>query len=132
METWIEDSRRKAEKPIPPPYMEIYYNLHFFQNLASPAPTTYLARVLNTLQEAVNDRPRLPRHLVVLIDMDIMAEFNLQDDEFDPEKEFKRVLTYLTKQINITIRRKRLILTEKKPGSVYGEHPKIIYVKTLR
>ena len=92
-----------------------------------------MARMLNALGDAMQERPRLPRFLVIIVDKDIMGDFDMFDEEnFNPKKDFLKVLTWFSKQVNLEIKRKRLDISEKKPGAVYGEHPTVIYVKTIR
>ena len=137
MESWIEKTKSRKPKGLAVedarPYLDEYYNVHFYQNLASCGDkSSFLARISNALNDAVNERQRLPRHLIVIIDVDLMADFNLADENLIPEKEFKKAITWLTKDLDLTIKCRRRYLTDKKPGAIYGEHPKIIYVKTLR
>ena len=68
----------------------------------------------------------------MLLDLDIIQEFDLRGDELNPAKDFAKVLNWLAKQINIIIRHKRMMLSEHKPGAVYGKHPTIIFVKVVR
>ena len=57
--------------------------------------------------------------------MDVLSEFKFnfdKDKHIDYQKEFKRVTTWLTKQIDINIRRHRMTISDKKSGAVYGDH----------
>ena len=120
----------KTDEGTVSPYLFEFYNVHDFHKLASIGMRSVMARILNTLMEVVNTRPRLPRFLVVILDTDLRAEFDILG-ETKIAKDFSKVLHYLAKQINIIIRRKGLLITEKKPGVVFGNHPVMIYVKVL-
>ena len=112
------------------PYMFEYYNIHAYQTIGVKST---LARILNALGDAVQERPRLPRFLLVIMDKDVMADFDLFDDEdFNPKKDFTKALMYFAKELNLILKRKRLAIQASKPGAVYGDHPQVIYVKVLR
>ena len=114
------------------PYLFEFYNVHHFEKLAAENGIhSAMAHMLNALMEAANTCKRLPRFLVIMMDTDLLADFELHHDS-RVDKDFTWVLTWFTKQVQILIKRKRLALTEKKPGVVFGEHPVVIYVKTLR
>ena len=121
----------KTDDSAVSPYLFEFYNVKQLQNLASVGVKSVMARILNALMEAVNTRPRLPRFLVVILNTDLMAEFDLSG-ETKLAKDFSKVLHYLAKQINIFLRHKRLLISEKKPGAVFGDHPVVIFVKVLR
>ena len=67
------------------------------------------------------------------MDKDVIADFDLLHEEnFNPKKDFLKVLMWFAKQVNIALRCKRLAIAEMRPGAVYGDHPTVIYIKTLR
>ena len=129
----LKDLYQKASfnKDIAMPYIYEYYNVHDYSQLASVGVRSTMARILNSLIKAVKEKPRLPWFLLLPIDMDILV--NLENiGNYNPNKDFPKVLRWFTKQIKIIIKCKRITVSECKPGAVFGDHPKIIYIKAMR
>ena len=61
-----------------------------------------------------------------------MDEIDIWEPEVAMVKAFNEVLEYIAHQINIQIKRKRLALSEKNPGAVFGNDPRIIFLKMIR
>ena len=103
----LQDLKAKAkDNPnLAIPYVYEYYMVHPFTQLAAAAGVkSMMARTLNALAEAMEKRPRLPRLLIILMDIDLIADFDLVDDvNFNPKKDFNKVLTWFTKQVNIAV-----------------------------
>ena len=119
---------------VPRPYIFQYYNVYPFTKLAAAGKEgdSVMACVLNVLQEAVNTRPRLPRFLIVALDNDLINEFEqFSEEELNPRKDFYRALEYLAQQVNLTIKRRRMLIEKAIPGAVYSEHPTVIFIKSL-
>ena len=129
--TNMRDLSRMKDSNIQIPYLYEYYNVHIYTQIASVGVKSVMARVLNALMEGVNHHPWLRRFLIVMLDTDLIAEFDLLAQE-NLHKDFTRVLSWFTKQVNIVIRQKQLQISEKVLGAVYGQHPKVIYIKALR
>ena len=89
------------------------------------------SHTVNTLINALNgNNARLPKILLVVVDMDVINDI---DDVFDEDAPVivQQSTNWLVRQINTRIRRKKLDLYEKNPGAVFGT-PSIIFVKMLR
>ena len=91
-----------------------------------------MVRVLNSLEDTLQSRSRLPRFLIILLDKDLIADFNLDDEDFNPKKDFTKALNWFANQVNVAIHRKRVSIEEMKPGAVFGNHLTVLYVCTLR
>ena len=100
--------------------------------MASVGVRSAAARILNALMEAINSRPRLPRFLVIIMDFDIMKDFDFDDNLLKPYKDFYKVLHWLFRQVNLVLRRKKLLISDCRLGAMYGDHPTVIAVKLLR
>ena len=114
-------------KKIIKPYLQEFYNIkHFTQSDPNDMVCT---RVFNALVDATNERKKLPRFLIVMIDQDIINSI----DVFDEDAVFmiRDQVLWLARQINIFIRRKRVEITEKCPGAVYGSDPTIIFIRMI-
>ena len=129
----------KRERDVVQPYLDEYYNVR--GNIESSIPQRYATgRIINNVIEALNQkqpqRHRLPRFLVIMPDKDLINDLeNLNvDEEGDNKEVFKEIaylVNYLTRQIDIIVRRKRLQISEKKPGAICADDPIVIYVTML-
>ena len=72
--------------------------------------------MINSVIKALNDNQRLPKFLIVILDKDILDD--LKSFEFGVEKEMAVILNWLTRQIDIVIRRKKLQIATAKPGAL--------------
>ena len=114
-------------KKLPQPYLNDFYNIHHFTDPENS--TTVESRVVNALITGLNERHRLPRFLLVVVDTDLIAGFDIFKS--DIIKSIRQSTSWMVKQINIQIRRKRLELIAQKPGSIYGADPTVIFVRAL-
>ena len=114
------------------PYLFEFYNVMAYFQKESSGVRSLLARVLNALVAGLNEKPRLPRYIVVVLDMNLLDQINIWEPEAAVIKACNILACWLAKKINILIKRKRLSISEKNPGAVFGEDPRVIYVKMLR
>ena len=112
---------------LPRTYIQEYYNVRDFAKTGELGNS--ISRIRNVVIEAINDNDRLPCFLLVFIDKDIIRDTNVFAS--DAVKCVRDVTDWITRQINILIRCKRLELIEHKPGAIYCKDPVIIYVKML-
>ena len=113
------------------PYLYDYYNVYGYCQKATTGVRRVIARTLNSVISGLNNRPQLPRFLIIMLDKDLLKDINIHENE-EWEDIAKENLKWLTGQIDMHIRCKRLELLDKRPGAVYASDPKIIYVKMLR
>lgn len=124
-------NQAKLDRKIANPYLADYYNVKAFFYRRSHLMTSATSRILNSNIEALNDAHRLPRFLVVALDKDVIT--HLKDFDFGATKNLEAIVNWLTRQIDIITRRKRLQFSEKKPGAIGSRHhPTIIYIEMLR
>ena len=114
-------------KKLPQPYLNEFYNIHRFTDQEN-SPTV-AGRVVNALIAGLNERHKLPRFLLVVVDTDIISDFDIF--KLDIVKSIRQSTSWMVKQINIQIRRKRLELIAQKPGNIYGSDPTVIFVRAL-
>ena len=114
------------------PYLYEYYNVFAFMQIASSGVRSILARLLNSLIEGLNERQWLPRFLIIFLDMDLIDEINVWFPENAMVKAFNMVLCWLVRQVNMLIRRRCLEISDVMPGAVFGDDPRVIFIKTLR
>ena len=115
-------------KRLPQPYLHEYYNIHKFDQADSDVRAP--VRIVNSLINALNEKINLPHFLVVVMDADILADLNVFDKNI--HKDIRKIITWITKQINIQIRQRRLELMARRPGAVYGSDPTVIFVRMIR
>ena len=66
-----------------------------------------------------------------MLDKDLIDEINVWEPEAAVNKAFQVVTQWLAKQINLLIKRKRIYIPDKNPGAVFGEDPRVIFVKMI-
>ena len=111
-------------------YLAEYYNVFEYHQAKSDHLGPAIARVLNSVIQGLNTNKRLPRFLLVILDKDVIEDLNVFD--FGAVRGMSRIICWLTKQIDIAVRCKRLQILDKKPGAIYHDDSKVIYVETLR
>ena len=124
----LEEAKRDKKKL--PPYIQDYFNVKFFADVKASALDKSITRILNSLTEAVNERNRLPKFLLVIIDKDMLSILDLF--AFDANKAILETTSWLVKQIYTIVRRRRISITDKKLGAVFADDPKIIFVRMMR
>ena len=130
--------RSEKDKKFVPPYMLDFFNaIEFYprsrtEKDVQPASTA-MARIINSLIRAVNSKnARLPKYLVVFLDMDILMDIHFDEVNFFTAKQMVPELTrYVVRQIKTVLCRKRMDLLEKKPGAASGTATEVIYVCML-
>ena len=89
-----------------------------------------IGRVVNSLITALNTHDRLPRLVVIMLDKDLIEDVGIYDH--CAEDVIAQNLDWLIRQIEVAIKRRRMELTDIKPGAVYGSDPKIVLVEMIR
>ena len=127
----LQDMRKHAiDNKIAQPDVYQYYNIVAYHEKLTSGTTTVIARILNSFIKGLNNRPHLPRLVVIPIDKNIIEDINLFD--FGVAREITANVDWLLRQINILICRRKTELSETKPGTVYSTDPKVVLVTMLR
>ena len=100
-------------------YMNDWYNIKHFHDSKSEVA---IGRMVNALIDGINTEHVLPKYLILIPDTDIINDLNIF--EFGAHKGLAMSVNWLTKQVNLVIRRKKLQNLEKKCGSVVQAHPR--------
>ena len=108
-------------------YLHEYFNVNILQAGKSDVA---VGRILNGLIDELNTSHILPKYLVIIIDSDVIEDLNIF--EFGVHKGLALNVNWLAKQVDLTLRCKRLQNREKCPGSVIADLPKVIYVMMIR
>ena len=73
--------KAKKDRNIPPLYIQEYYNV--IPYYATSGVPNAAARLVNSLVEALNERDRLPKFIIVMIDRDLIMNIDVfQNDAF--------------------------------------------------
>ena len=119
----------KENKKMPRPYIQEYYNvLPYTTESSNDVPA--ISRIWNALGDAIIERKRLPRFLLVVIDKDIISDHDVFDEHIVAT--IQESVDWIIHQISITIKRHRLNLMDKRPGAIYGTDPTVIFVRMIR
>ena len=126
----LQDMQKHAiDNKSAQPYVYQYYNIVAYHKKLTSGTTTVIARILNSFVKGLNNRPRLPRFVVIPTDKDIIEDVNLFD--FGAAREITANVDWLLRQINIFIHQRKTELSEIKPGAVYSTDPKVVLVTML-
>ena len=113
-----------------PPYLFQHYNVKSYYNTTSPA-SKGLARLLNLLIEALNERARLPKYIIMIPDKDIIIETKCFG--FGTSYILWSAVYFLIKQMEIFLSRCQIDWIDKNPGAVIEpDFPVIIWIRMLK
>ena len=122
----------KQNEEETPPFIQEYYNVREFYKPTTAGIKYNMTRMINSLLQAVKERKRLPKYLIIIMDRDIIHDLS---DVLDPIAHLvlAEITRWFVRQIDSIMRRKRLDFLEKKPGAFTGFlSTKVIYVRMLR
>ena len=131
LENEFKTVRHAGEKDdeVIPLYMNEYFNVKIFVQSKTSAEFAS-TRIINALIQVTNGKnARLPKYLIVMPDKNILEDFS--DPENLKTKTLQMSVDWFVRQINSTIKRKKLDLYDKKPGAVSGT-TQILFVHMLR
>ena len=111
------------------PYIQDYYNVRELYKSPFVGVKFASARVINNLTDAINQRKRLPKYLIVILDKDLILDINLDDE--NAEMLLREEVRWTVRNINTTLRRKKVDFLHKKPGSMTNLETTVIYVRML-
>ena len=130
IETLFEMRTTALRKKKQPPYIYHMYNVFAYVPSRNIGAKRSIACIFHALVEGLNNRIRLPRFLLVIIDRDIIEDINLFD--YGVSSAIFKEFEWLIRNINIQVKRRRTELLDAKPGAVYGNDPRIIFVTMIR
>ena len=119
-------NRAKLDRKSWQPYLLEYYNPKAYYYSSSNWLTSVMSRILNKLIEALNENEHLPKFIIFMPDKDLISD--LKSFDYGATKNLENITNWLMRQCDITIQRKRLQMSEKKPGAIWGNSPTIIYM----
>ena len=88
-----------------------------------------VARVINSLIDAVNGSVHLPRIIIMLLDIDILHAIAFYG--FRASLVIGKVMGYLVNSITSIIEERREKMRKIKPGSIIGGEPAVVWVSLL-
>ena len=112
-----------------PPYLYQFFNVFsYYQNKLSCVRG--IVRILNALIEGLNNRHRLPRLVVFIMDRDFISHINYFS--FRVTEVMETVFHWLAREVNKLIRRRKADLFDIKPGAILLDQTKIVWVKMIK
>ena len=121
--------RAEKDPEFLPPFIDEMFNVHLYDDPKTLGLTTAVARALACLIDAAQERRRLPKYLLVIMDKDIINDVKPLD-EYAPSV-LQDVVRYFVRQVDMIMRRKKINSLDKKPGALTGFTPKVIFVRML-
>ena len=83
----------------------------------------------NSIIDAINRRPRLPKYIIMVPDRDLIEAANFFS--FGVTKVFGTTVNWLARQIERLIEARREELCKKCPGSIHANETRMIWVKMI-
>ena len=121
---------QKGEDDIPP-YIQEYFNVKEFYHGSSTSGVKFTAvRMINMLIDAIAERKRLPKYLVIVPDKDILYDIDTSSPY--AQNTLAELTRWFVRQIDTIIRRKKADFLNKKPGALTGVSTTVIFVRILR
>ena len=111
-----------------PPFLFERFNISAYFNTTS-SMVKGLACFIHPLVEALNEKQRLPKYILVIADKDIATTVKYAD--YGSTYLLGSAIYYIVRLIDIMLERHKLELYDKKPGAVLDNQPKIIWVRML-
>ena len=126
----LENLKLQAQRDnhLTPLYIHEYYNIVPCYSTSAVRHT--IARIANAVIEELNKHDCLPKIMLIMLDADLLRDLDVFDD--NSIKDMKTVTSWLMRQLNMIVRRRRASLLEKKPGAIYTGDPKMIFVRMIR
>ena len=118
------DSAKDAHEPIP--YLYQYYNITRITEEKMSTNKTFLSRVINSITRGLQNQPKLPRYIIMLIDADLVQFVN--HFGFSISHILGSCLEWLMKNLDCVISSKKDTLCRRQPGAIKSGEPKIIWV----
>ena len=91
----------KRDKKFPDLYIQEYYNPRFYYS--NVGIKSAAARIVNALIEALNERDRLPKFVIVFMDRDILMNIDWYDTEADPIEVMQEMVGWVSRQFDLFI-----------------------------
>ena len=114
-------------KQLIKPYVYEYYNV---QHASRTDPNDrVVTRTFNSIVDLTNERKRMPRFLVVVLDKNVIEDINVFSSH--AVQKIRDEVHWLVRQISIFMRRKRAEINSKHPGAVYANNPVVIFVRMI-
>ena len=121
---------RAKNSDIAMPYMKEFFNVDAYFRQMSGGVKHTIARAVNSLISAMNERERLPTYIVMLFNKDIIRDVDIMAQ--NAHHVLQDIVHWLLRQIQNLTRRKYLELQNKKPGAINAGGPTIIHVRMIR
>ena len=120
--------RSAQSKDTEMPYLHQFFNIKEYHPQAG---STGIAQVINPLVDTLNERQKLPKYVLMILDKDMLA--NLKDQGFFTAKVMGAVLHYTIRQIDMLIESRRQDIEDKKPGAALSaDLPKVIWIRMMK
>ena len=120
---------QKSHKNIPL-YIQDFFNVKDCYHKELGGVPFAMTRMINTLISTIEVCKRIPRYLIVIINMDLIMDIDSLDDQSPII--VPQLVRWFMRQVDMILRRKKVNFLDKKPGALTGLSLKTIYVKMLR
>ena len=126
-DTLFSMKNQAKEEKRAKPYIFDYYNVKCFAVDPLSASSDVIANLINCMIRAINENAKLPRHIIVIPENNLVKHFN--NYGYGINLISGGCLSYITCQMECVIEGQKDELRCKRPGAVAPSEPKIIWVK---
>ena len=127
----LQAARAKAvlDKKVKP-YLYEYYNIIPRFPATNSVIRSTLARIFNEFVSAMNDRTRLPRYVIMLLDKELVE--SADHNNFGIQKILTEMVSWLARNIDKVVDLRKEDIRVKRPGAIASSgEPRIIWMKML-
>ena len=111
----------------PPPYIYEMYNIFYFFTSPLTFENNTMLRVNNAFIKALNQREKLPRYVLIILDYGLIDMVNCFD--FGITEQLERCVHWLTIQFERSIAACRELIWNVKPGGIPENDTKFIWLE---
>ena len=114
----------------PKPYVYEYYNIVPLYSAKNSNTRSTLARIFNAVVGGLNDRVRIPRYIMFIIDSEILEA--VDHNNFGIQQILSETLDWLARNVDKVIDLRREDVRMKRPGAISSSgEPRLIWTKMV-
>ena len=126
----LQDLKTQAiAKKKPPPYLYEYFNVTFSIANADMFKTNFLTQIQNAVIDAFNNREKIPKYIMFILDKDILESTNVFG--FGVRNLLEKWINWLIKSLEKSLSTRVDNLRNLRPGAIPSWESKIIWLKMI-
>ena len=111
-----------------PAYLVQMFNVTCLYTSTLKSKDNILARLLDAFIEGMNRKAILPKHIIVMLDRDLIDQFQKFDTDFT--RQFQRNVKWFATQMDRLLEARKDVLQQRRPGVLHPDiYPTVIWVE---